>query len=151
MILLVRHAAPVPASEWLGPDEDRPLSPRGLRSAEGLVLHLSAQPITRILSSPRRRCRDTVAPLAAARGLGIDLVRDLDEDAPSGGARSLLEARVPGLVLCSHRNQITDLLTGLADAGVIVRGARTAPWASVWEMAVEGGRVLSARCLPAAD
>lgn len=138
----------MPPPDWPGPDRDRPLSSGGLAAAQALAAHLSGRPVRRILSSARRRCLETVAPLAAERGLRVEVEPSLDEEAAPGDARSLLAAPSPGLVICSHRNVIADLLAALAEAGVMVPGRAMAAWASVWELAVEEARVCSARYRP---
>jgi 2,3-bisphosphoglycerate-dependent phosphoglycerate mutase len=71
---LVRHAH----AEWT-PDENRPLSARGQADAERVADVLGGVPITAIYSSPARRARETVAPLAARLGLPIQPVPDLRE------------------------------------------------------------------------
>jgi 8-oxo-dGTP diphosphatase len=148
VIYLVRHAAAMAAAAWPGTDSDRPLSPPGHRAAEGIASHLSARPITRILSSPRRRCLDTAAPLAAARGTAVEIEPTLDEDAVTGDARTWLEAPAPGLALFTHAPVIADFLTGLSEAGAVLQGTRTVARASIWELSVEGGRITSGRYLP---
>jgi len=71
---LIRHAH----ADWT-PDEQRPLSPRGLRDAHRLAEVLDDRPISRIYASPFLRARQTVAPLAERLGLGIEVVEDLRE------------------------------------------------------------------------
>ena len=151
MIFLIRHAHAGVRAAWPGRDGDRPLSARGHHEADQIAALLAGRPITRILSSPRRRCVETVAPLAAARGLAVESEPRLDEEAVPGDARAFLEVPTPGTVLCTHGPVIADLLAALAEAGVSLHGARTAGRGSVWELAIEDGRIVSGRYLPPAD
>jgi phosphohistidine phosphatase SixA len=102
-LLLVRHAWAGDRDEWEGDDGDRPLDKRGRRQAKELVERLQPFPIEAILSSPARRCVETVEPLARERGLEIELRSELGEErqAVEGVAivRSLAGRDV---VVCGH-------------------------------------------------
>lgn len=63
---LVRHAH----ADWR-PDENRPLSSRGMRDAESVADLLGEHPITTVFSSPYTRALQTVQPLAARLGQRI--------------------------------------------------------------------------------
>jgi 2,3-bisphosphoglycerate-dependent phosphoglycerate mutase len=73
-LYLVRHAH----AEWTS-DENRPLSDQGSRDAVRVAKILCGHPIGVIYSSPFRRARDTIAPLAERLGLLIHLETDLQE------------------------------------------------------------------------
>ena len=113
-VLLVRHAEAGDRHRWDGPDEERPLSDEGRRQADALVSTLAEFGINRILSSPYLRCTQTVAPVAAARGLPVE---DSDDLAEGGGrvavmrVRSLLDG--PPTVLCTHGDVVEDVLDAL--------------------------------------
>ena len=79
-LLLVRHGSAGSRSEWEGDDRDRGLDERGVDQARRLVQELADLPIDRILTSPYRRCVQTVEPLAAARTLVPELCPELGED-----------------------------------------------------------------------
>jgi 8-oxo-dGTP diphosphatase len=79
-LLLIRHARAGKRSEWQGDDRVRPLDEKGRRQAAALVERLAEYPITRILSSPYVRCVETVEPIAAQRGLEIELRPELGEE-----------------------------------------------------------------------
>jgi phosphohistidine phosphatase SixA len=79
-LLLIRHAWAGDRDEWEGDDRERPLDERGRRQAEELVERLQPYPIEAILSSPARRCVETVEPLARARGLEIEVRPELGEE-----------------------------------------------------------------------
>lgn len=84
-LILVRHAQPdkVVASTTAA---DPGLTDIGRRQAERVPAALAAHEITRIVSSPQRRARDTAAPTALARDLPVDIIDDLaeyDRDLPA--------------------------------------------------------------------
>src|SRR3989475_7416120 len=73
LVLLVRHGV-TPTTGRLLPGRRRGLhlSEEGRRQAEALAVRLAAVPkIAAIYSSPLERARETVAPLAKARGLAV--------------------------------------------------------------------------------
>jgi 8-oxo-dGTP diphosphatase len=97
-LLLVRHAWAGRSDQWDGDDDLRPLDERGQEQARALVSLLEPYEVERVLSSPATRCVDTVVPLAAARGLDIEVRDELgvtrqDLDGP-GLVRSLAGAPV---------------------------------------------------------
>jgi 8-oxo-dGTP diphosphatase len=102
-LLVIRHARAGERAEWQGDDRRRPLDKRGRRQAQALVDELAEFPLTRILSSPYDRCVQTVEPLAAARGLQIEVRDELGEERQylegAALARSLVGEPV---ALCVH-------------------------------------------------
>jgi 2,3-bisphosphoglycerate-dependent phosphoglycerate mutase len=88
-VLLVRHAEPV-APGTSGFDEfTRPLTTKGMRDAEQLREIHSSTRIDAAYSSPYLRARQTIEPIARARGLAIATIEDLRE-------RMLSLAELPG-------------------------------------------------------
>ena len=88
--------------------------------------------VDRILSSPVRRCVQTVEPLARDRGLDIKEVPWLFEgtDGPT-----LLETirLLPGpAVLCTHGDAIPEVVRPLAEDGVPVEGPMVWKKGSTW-------------------
>src|SRR5947209_1237706 len=82
-LLLFRHAK----SSWEEPalaDHDRPLAPRGRRSAERIGTHLRADPnpIQLVLCSSARRARETLDLVAPAGEIQIN--RELYDASASG-------------------------------------------------------------------
>ena len=67
---LLRHADAGDPGAWEGPDEIRPLSPKGQRQAERLAALLAGGGFApdAILSSPMTRARETAEIVAAALG-----------------------------------------------------------------------------------
>jgi len=78
-VLLVRHAESV-APGISGFDEfTRPLTPKGIRDAQQLRDAYTTTRIDAAYSSPYIRARQTIEPIAQARGLSIDTIEDLRE------------------------------------------------------------------------
>jgi 2,3-bisphosphoglycerate-dependent phosphoglycerate mutase len=76
-VYLVRHAQAHPHPDQ--PEPDWPLSAVGEGQARGLVPILQRLGVQRAFTSPYRRCRDTLAPFAAAAGLANTLHPGLRE------------------------------------------------------------------------
>ncbi len=117
-VLLVRHAKAGDRDKWGPRDDLRPISPKGEVQAEALVDQLAEFGIERVLSSPYLRCTQTVAPLAAARGLAVEPSDDLAEgEGPAGLALVRRLLTEPGdIVLCSHGDVVEEVLDGLGVA-----------------------------------
>ena len=102
-LVLLRHASAGSRETWIGDDRERALDERGARQASDLVALLADLPLTRIVSSPYRRCVQTVEPLAAARNLEVELRDELGEERQFDDGialvRSLAEVDV---VVCGH-------------------------------------------------
>ena len=138
-VLLVRHADAGDRDRWPGPDEERPLSIDGQRQGEGLVAALAGFELVRILSSPYVRCTQTVAPLAAARGLVVEPSDDLAEGA-GDSAVGLVRHHLPGradVVLCSHGDVVEHVLDGLG-----VQRSEETPKGATWVLEPGRGRYL---------
>lgn len=80
--LLVRHAA----HDWLGRGVPGrlpgvPLNALGRKQAEALAQRLSEEVsgLTALYSSPQQRALETVAPLAARKGLPVQIAHEFDE------------------------------------------------------------------------
>ena len=121
MIFLVRHAS---AGERGGWDDDslRPLDARGKTQAERLVAVIEGQldgaRVSRVVSSPAVRCRDTVAPIASATGLVVEIDERLAEESPIDGFEELIDSLDDGAVVCSHGDMIPAYLARLEFRGV---------------------------------
>ena len=71
IVILVRHAHAGDKAHWHQDDALRPLSEWGLAQAASLVRSLAEDDISVVWSSPAVRCRLTVEPLAAVRGVSV--------------------------------------------------------------------------------
>jgi 8-oxo-dGTP diphosphatase len=102
-LLLVRHASAGDREEWEGDDRERPLDKRGRRRAEELVERLRPYPVEAILSSPARRCIETVAPLARVRVLEIAVREELSEELQGTEGIALVRSLAGrDVVVCGH-------------------------------------------------
>ncbi|WP_415822763.1 histidine phosphatase family protein, partial [Mycobacterium senriense] len=82
-VLLVRHALPLRSEHEQGADPD--LSEEGLAQIERLPKALARFPIARVVSSPQRRAIQTAEPVAADRGLTVEIddrFAEYDRDLP---------------------------------------------------------------------
>jgi 8-oxo-dGTP diphosphatase len=104
---LLRHASAVDPRAWEGLAQERPLDPAGLERAAAIAELLRAGGARRVVSSPYRRCVQTVEPLAASLGVPVELDSRLAE----GSGRSGLELfDEDGVVACTHGDVIGELL-----------------------------------------
>lgn len=94
------------------PDDVRPLTPQGQRQADGWARRLAGEPVTRLLSSPARRCTDTLHPLAKQTGLPLEVDARLAEGADPEAARSWLLGMSGEVVVCSHGDVVPALVAG---------------------------------------
>ncbi|HEX4679370.1 MAG TPA: phosphoglycerate mutase family protein [Gaiellaceae bacterium] len=102
-LLLVRHAWAGDRDAWEGADRARPLDKRGRRQAGRLVERLETYPIEAILSSPARRCVETVEPLARVRGLEIEERAELSEERQDAEGVALVRSLAArDVVVCGH-------------------------------------------------
>jgi probable phosphoglycerate mutase len=82
-VLLVRHALPLRSEHGEGSDPD--LSEEGLAQIERLPKALARFPLSRVVSSPQRRAIQTADPVAADRGLTVEIddrFAEYDRDLP---------------------------------------------------------------------
>jgi 8-oxo-dGTP diphosphatase len=77
-IELIPHCTSVTRDGWAGSHDVRPLTELGMRQAEALAAVIGSD-VDGIYSSPAVRCRQTVAPLAAAAGLPVHDLAELYE------------------------------------------------------------------------
>lgn len=76
-ILLVRHALPLRTEAGEGADAE--LAEAGWEQARRLPGALERFPLSRLISSPQRRAHQTAEPVAAARGLTVEIDERLAE------------------------------------------------------------------------
>ncbi len=149
-LLLLRHASAGPRGSGAG-DLDRPLDERGSLQAAAIVDLLApllgADPDIR--TSPARRCRATVGPLAER--LATPAVVD-DGLLEGGDVRALLTRIEDGItrptLWSSHGDVIPELLEMLARRGLDLGPRPRVEKASTWILGVQDGAVVTARHLP---
>jgi 2,3-bisphosphoglycerate-dependent phosphoglycerate mutase len=74
-LILIRHGLPVRSDTTA----DAPLADEGHAQAQALAQWLACEPIDALYSSPMRRAVQTAEPLAAARGLPLQLLDGVAE------------------------------------------------------------------------
>jgi 8-oxo-dGTP diphosphatase len=141
-LFLVRHAKA--GHREFGPvDRERPLSADGHTQAKALVKYMVDVPVTRLLSSPYTRCRQTLAPLAEATGLTLETTSQLSEGAPFEPVLQLLSELADGSVLCSHGDLIPDVMQALIRRGLSINGDQNWSKGSVWVLERTDGHITS--------
>lgn len=148
-IYLIRHANAgrrQPGSH----DSERPLDDSGLAQAARIRDHLDDTGIKQILSSPARRCVETVHPLATELGLTVEVESALWEGRGVAPAMALLERLAVtdhAVALCSHGDVIPMMLDTLAAGGVALRGVGCAK-GSIWRLDIADGQVIGGSYTP---
>ena len=144
---VIRHAKAKNRLEWTESDDVRPLTKRGRREAAALAERFRADPPDRLVSSPFRRCIETLDPLARELDLPIETTELLAEGADGVQALELLlsVSRTGSLACCTHGDVLYELMGVVAASGVIVDAPLDTPVASTWSLDVVDGRVVDAR------
>jgi 8-oxo-(d)GTP phosphatase len=125
-LVVVRHAHAIDRARWPGPDTDRPLSEVGVAEAERLVPTLDAYGIRRVVTSPARRCVDTVLPHAVRHGLGIHVDPAFAEEVPASDVREAtlrLRDEFEPTVLCTHRPIVPTVCEVLGFSATVLEPA----------------------------
>lgn len=121
-IILLRHAKAKPRGSWNKAEGDRTLAASGVRQAAAVGRLLQVWNPERVVTSPWRRCVDTVRPyIAAANGkVKVKLDEKLTEASyrrkPDRAAAAVdrLFDKSKGAVLCTHRPVLPTLLRAFA-------------------------------------
>jgi len=166
-IYVVRHAQAESRVSWAGPDEDRPLTSRGIRQARALVARfdtaahssesrrrgarlLERRP-TLLMSSPAERCRATLGPLAAACDLPVVISDFLSEGSAADSFLVRVERLAAGgdiAVLCTHGDVIWGAIDLLVAGGTRLDGPVEVKKGSILVIEAEAGAIGSARYVP---
>ncbi|MFZ1381491.1 MAG: NUDIX domain-containing protein [Scrofimicrobium sp.] len=108
-IMLLRHAKAVAREKWEGTEAERPLTRVGVAEASDMVDLLSAFGITRVVTSPWRRCEQTVLPYAVLGSADVKrdevLTEDWVRDDPAESSKvvaKLIKGRRAATVVCFH-------------------------------------------------
>ncbi|GLX98789.1 NUDIX hydrolase [Herbidospora sp. NBRC 101105] len=118
-LILVRHGLAGSRSEWKGHDDRRPLDAEGLAQADVVAAALAAYAPQHLVSSPSRRCTQTLKPYATATGLPIRKEKLLSEPGydPKDTLRLVRKLTEP-TALCSHGKVLPDLLDALSEGRI---------------------------------
>lgn len=123
-LIVLRHAKAMARSDWRGgkavDDGKRPLHDFGKQQAKALIKPLSAFGVKVVVTSPWKRCRDTVLPYAQKRKLAVVERSQLSElgnakrpARTSNVVEDMLDKN-KGTVICSHRPSLPTILKTLA-------------------------------------
>lgn len=149
-VLLVRHAKAGRRSRYKGDDALRPLDPSGETQAAALVSELSAFGADAVHAANRRRCVQTVQPLADALSEQITLEPLLSEegywkDPDAARQRALDIASLGGVrTICSQGKVIPDLLQWWADKDGVKLPPNRNRKGSVWVLSLYDGKLIAA-------
>ncbi|MDO5724371.1 MAG: NUDIX hydrolase [Flaviflexus sp.] len=137
-LIIARHERAKKRSAWKGGEEDRPLTKGGAKRAERLADALTARGITRLISSPWKRCRDSFVPYADATNLTIETAGELTEEAHSnkpGATAALIENVLADLAeptaVCVHRPTLPTIIEVMEKSSQH-RAARQFPDTDPW-------------------
>ncbi|NUP74591.1 MAG: NUDIX hydrolase [Sinomonas sp.] len=121
-LIVLRHAKAKPRSSWTKAEGDRTLAASGVRQASAVGRLLGVWSPTRVVTSPWRRCVDSVRPyIAAANGkVKVKLDEKLTEashkrkpDRAAAAVDRLFDKR-KSAVLCTHRPVLPTVLAAFA-------------------------------------
>jgi broad specificity phosphatase PhoE len=124
MLIVVRHAH---RDKSAGRDSDNGISPKGRKQAMRVLEHFKKEfpglhaPVFKLLSSPKKRCVETVQPVAEAAKLKVHTSSLLDEgpELEDRARKFLTEWKREGsgvTMICSHGDWIPlflELATGV--------------------------------------
>ncbi|MEY4961435.1 MAG: hypothetical protein RLZZ249_132 [Actinomycetota bacterium] len=121
-IIILRHAKATLRSDWKGEEAKRPLLPEGELQAKRLVNLLAAYGPKQLVTSPWKRCWDTIAPYAkntkrtlVERGQLTELSNKRRPISTKKVVDALLGKSKSGLI-CTHRPALPSVLEPLAAA-----------------------------------
>lgn len=123
-LIILRHAKAMARSDWQGgkavDDGRRPLHDFGKQQAKALISTIAAFGPKQVVSSPWKRCKDTVAPYAAKKKLAVIERHQLSElgnaKRPSRTSDVIQDfvERDKSVVICSHRPSLPTILKTLS-------------------------------------
>lgn len=120
-IIVLRHAEALPRSEWSKTDGDRPLTETGQLQAKSLTKLLAAFNVRRVVTSPWKRCLDTVKPFGKKQKLKIIERSQLSELGnqrnPAKTTRVIKDSlkEHKSMILCTHRPALPTVLDTISD------------------------------------
>jgi 8-oxo-dGTP diphosphatase len=154
-VYLVRHAHAGSRAAWHDDDDLRPLSAKGTRQAAALLdrvdgtAHRSETTVQRVLSSPSRRCVETVEPLAERFGCEVTVKKEFAEGAdPDDAVALVLEMASSSPVVCTHGDLIPKMIRRLVGEGMKTKDANISQKGSLWVIEIDKGRPTKGRYYP---
>ena len=120
-LIVLRHAKATLRSDWKGEEAKRPLLVEGKSQAKALVPLLAAYGPKRLITSPWKRCLDTVAPYSKKNNRTLIERHQLTELANHKKPSRTLDVVMDMLgtaksgLICSHRPALPSVLKPFAD------------------------------------
>ncbi len=149
-VYLVRHADAGKRKLWKGDDFKRPISNRGRVQVAALDDMLTRWPVSRVLTSPYARCRQTATPLASALGTKSRIADPLEEYQPPERLADLIRSLAgESVVMVSHGDVVSGYIGMIAAEGAKLNGPLRWGKGSVWVLDTLKGRVQRGRYWPA--
>lgn len=93
-LILVRHGKAESRKSWQGSEATRPITPLGSAASYALGRELACYAPNRIVSSPWKRCVETVATFAHYSSLSIEQIAELTEDHHENKPKSTLSVLI---------------------------------------------------------
>ena len=150
-LYVVRHAHAGSRSSWDGPDDARPLTTKGRKQAAAIAETLASTGASRLVSSPSRRCTQTLEPLADMLGVRVEDDARLAEGADGVDALGLadeLAKEHETAVVCSHGDVIPEMLRILKATTARFKDPFVWPKGSIWVVTWDGEAWAKARYIP---
>lgn len=138
-IILVRHALAGSRHDWDGPDTERPLDARGDRQSAAIASTLAELSPERLLSSPFRRCMQTLEPFAAASGIKLEPEAALAEEQPDDVVERLLDSLEGTVALCTHGDVCPRVLAWSSARGLVIDPDQGMDKGAIWLLDHEAG------------
>jgi 8-oxo-dGTP diphosphatase len=119
-LIVLRHAKATPRSEWSKGEKTRPLLPKGQLQANRLALQLASYGPKKLITSPWKRCKDTVLPYARATNRHLLERSQLSEYSAEKNpkkAKRLIEDIFEGTdstLICTHRPALPKVLDAIS-------------------------------------
>jgi 8-oxo-(d)GTP phosphatase len=119
-LIVLRHAKATPRSDWTKGEKTRPLLPKGEQQAYRLVVQLASYGPKKLITSPWKRCKDTVLPYAKATHRQLLERSQLSEYSAEKNpkkAKRLIEDIFEGTestLICTHRPALPKVLDAIS-------------------------------------
>ncbi len=119
-LIVLRHAKATPRSDWPKGEKTRPLLPKGEQQAYRLVVQLASYGPKKLITSPWKRCKDTVLPYAKATHRQLLERSQLSEYSAEKNpkkAKRLIEdifESTESTLICTHRPSLPKVLDAIA-------------------------------------
>jgi 8-oxo-(d)GTP phosphatase len=153
-LLIVRHGTAGRKARYNGDDRLRPLDRAGRAQARSLVDQLLAFGAATVYAADRRRCVQTVEPLAYELRAPISVEPELTEEAYAGDPEAA-HARIAAIVgeggtpvICTQGGVIPGVVDELCRRDGVTPDRSRNRKGSTWVLSLAGGKVIAADHLP---